>query len=122
MIKTLTIAATAILMASAPAYATCKTNTYDGGVKVTSLPDGGAPALNGTAITKALYCPPITVANGTCTGETLAEQAPSSPAVDVKELADILKHQDLNVIASIIASLQAGHPVQIWKPEQPGAC
>jgi hypothetical protein len=86
----------AIVAMTAPAFAACKNYpivTPDD-APVTRIGGGSNANLNGTAYTKATFCPAAAAA-GTCTGESLSEKVNTHAYVTFDGVvADIERHRN----------------------------
>lgn len=81
-IRALLLASLATIALASPAFAVFGCVTIPtpniAAVDHTRSDKSGVSNLNGTAWTKATYCPAGAAANNTCTGETLSERVPTT--------------------------------------------
>lgn len=83
IVHLMSVAAVAVTMAASPAMATTKCYDWVSKVNPDTAPvhrsrvESSGGNLNGTAYTKATFCP-VAAAAGTCTGESLSERVSST--------------------------------------------
>jgi hypothetical protein len=120
MTKTIILAAAALLMASAPAYAiNCYERTIvtpdNAPVNRASYTLGNPGGNNGTAYTKAAFCPKAAAAD-TCTGESLSE---------LNRGGAMTKYVTLDGVVADIEEFRKGiqlGPIFIGTPWTAGSC